>query len=46
MNFMKPETAKVNDLGEENALVVTQFKGKCRNCGKIDHKAAQFKQTI
>jgi hypothetical protein len=23
--------------------VVTQFKGKCRNCGKIGHKAAQYK---
>jgi hypothetical protein len=41
--LMKTETAKINDLGEEKALFVTQFKGKCRNCGKIDHKAAQCK---
>jgi hypothetical protein len=41
--LMKTETAKVILLGEEKALVVTQFKGKCRNCGKIGHKAAQCK---
>jgi hypothetical protein len=29
--LMNSETAKINDLGEEKALVVTQFKGKCRN---------------
>jgi hypothetical protein len=40
---MKTETAKINDLCEEKDLVVTQFKGKCRNCGKIGHKAAQYK---
>jgi hypothetical protein len=40
---MKTETAKINDLGKEKALVVTQFKGKCRNCGKIGHMAAQCK---
>jgi hypothetical protein len=34
---MKTETAKINNLGEEKALVVTQFKVKCRNCGKIGH---------
>jgi hypothetical protein len=38
--LMKSETAKNNDLGEEKALVVTQFKGKCQNCDKIGHKAA------
>jgi hypothetical protein len=41
--LMKTETAKVNDLGEEKVCVVTQFKSKCRNCGKIGHKAAQCK---
>jgi hypothetical protein len=41
--LMKTETAKINDLGEEKALVVTRFKGTCRNCGKIGHKAAQCK---
>jgi hypothetical protein len=40
---METETAKINDLGEEKALVFTQFKGKCRNCDKIVHKAAQCK---
>jgi hypothetical protein len=39
--LMKTETDKINDLGEEKALVVTQFKRKCRNCDKIGHKAAQ-----
>jgi hypothetical protein len=32
--LMKTETAKISNLGEEKALVVTQFKVKCRNCGK------------
>jgi hypothetical protein len=40
---MNTETAKIDDLGEEMALIVTQFKGKCRNCGKIGYKAAQCK---
>jgi hypothetical protein len=45
---MKTEMAKINDLGEEKvgeekALVVTQFKDKYRNCSKIGHKAAQCK---
>jgi hypothetical protein len=29
---MKTETAKINNLGEENTLVITEFKGKFRNC--------------
>jgi hypothetical protein len=40
---MKSEMAKNNDLDEEKSLVVTQFKGKCRNCCNIGHKAAQYK---
>jgi hypothetical protein len=40
---IKTETAKINNLGEEKDLMVTQFKGICRNCGKIGHKAAQCK---
>jgi hypothetical protein len=41
--LMKTETAKMKNLGEEKALLVTQFKEKCRNCGKIGHEAAQYK---
>jgi hypothetical protein len=41
--LMKTETAKINDLGEEKTLVVTQFKGECQNCDKISHKTAQCK---
>jgi Fe-S cluster biogenesis protein NfuA len=41
--LMKTETAKINDLYEEKALVVTQFKGECQGCGKIGHRAAQCK---
>jgi hypothetical protein len=41
--LMKTEIAKINNLDEEKALVVTQFKGKCRNCGNIGHKTAQCK---
>jgi GTP-binding protein EngB required for normal cell division len=40
---MKTKTDKINDLGEEKALVVTQSKGKCQNCSKIGHMAAQCK---
>jgi hypothetical protein len=32
-----------NNLGKESALFTSQFKGKCRNCGKLCHKAAQCK---
>jgi hypothetical protein len=35
--------AKIKYLGEEKALVVTQFKDKFRNCGKIGYKAPQRK---
>jgi hypothetical protein len=41
--LMKTETSKINKLGEEKALVATQFKGKCRNCDKIGHKVVQCK---
>jgi hypothetical protein len=40
---LKPENDESNNLGEEKVLVVTQFKGKCQNCGKIGHMAAQCK---
>jgi hypothetical protein len=37
-------SSKNNDeSGEEKVLFIIQFKGKCRNCGKIEHKAAQYK---
>jgi Zinc knuckle len=29
---------------EEKALFGGQYKGKCRNCGQIGHKAAQYKK--
>jgi hypothetical protein len=41
--LIKTETAKINGLGEEKALAVTKFNGKCRNRSKIGHKAAQCK---
>jgi hypothetical protein len=41
--LMKTETAKINDLGEEKALMGAQFNGKCRNRGNIGHEAAQCK---
>jgi hypothetical protein len=40
---MKTEASKINDLGEEKVLVVTQFNVKCQNCGKIGHETAQCK---
>ena len=39
----KSESTRNDDYGEEKALFVTQFKGKCRNCGKLGHKSAQCK---
>ena len=40
---MKSESSKDEDLRVEKALTATQFKGKCRNCGKLGHKAAHCK---
>jgi Zinc knuckle len=37
---------KNDDYGKEKALFVTQFKGKCRNRGKLGHKSAQCKSKI
>jgi hypothetical protein len=34
----KSESTRNDNYGEEKALFVTQFKGKCRNCGKLGHK--------
>jgi Zinc knuckle len=39
----KSESTRNDDYGEEKALFVTQFKGKCQNCGKLGHKSAQCK---
>jgi hypothetical protein len=41
--LMKTETAKIDDLVEEKALVVTQFNCECQNRGKIGHETAQCK---
>ena len=43
LRFERLSTKQNEDSGEENALFTTQFKGKCRNCGKLGHKAAQCK---
>jgi hypothetical protein len=44
----KKKSIKNDESGEEKALFTAQFKGKCCNCGKLGHKAAQckFKQAI
>ena len=34
----KSESTRNEDFGEEKALFTSQFKGKCRNCGKLGHK--------
>ena len=38
MNIKKDDG--VDEADSEQALVFGQFKGKCHNCGKIGHKAA------
>jgi gag-polypeptide of LTR copia-type/Zinc knuckle len=43
LRFERLSTSQNDNLGEENALFTSQFKGKCRNCGKLGHKAAQCK---
>jgi Zinc knuckle len=43
LRFERLSTSQNDDLGEERALFTSQFKGKCRNCGKLGHKAAQCK---
>jgi len=35
---------KEGEVLEEHALFAGQFKGKCRNCGQISHKAFQCKK--
>jgi hypothetical protein len=42
----KFESTKKDDYGEEEALLVTQFKGKCQNWGKLGHKSAQCKSKM
>jgi gag-polypeptide of LTR copia-type len=41
--FERLSTSQNDNLGEESALFTSQFKGKCRNCGKFGHKAALCK---
>ena len=43
LRFERLSTKQNDDSGEENALFTSQFKGKCRNCGKIGHKVAHCK---
>jgi hypothetical protein len=40
------ESTRNVDYGEEKALLVTQFKGKCQNCGKLVHKSSQCKSKM
>ena len=40
LRFERLSTSQNDNLGEESALFTSQFKGKCRNCGKFGHKAA------
>jgi hypothetical protein len=37
------ETTNDIDLTEEKALFMTSCKDKCQNCGRMDHKATNFK---
>jgi hypothetical protein len=34
------ESTRNDDYDKEKVLFVTQFKGKCRNFGKLGHKSA------
>jgi Zinc knuckle len=43
LQFQRLSTGQNNNLGKESALFTSQFKGKCKNCGKLGHKAAQCK---
>ena len=44
LNINKSETDEDNIL-EEHALFSKQFKGKCRNCGQISHKAFNARRS-
>jgi len=39
----KTDHTKIKGSIEEKALFMGHFKGKCRNCGKLGHKASQCK---
>jgi Zinc knuckle len=43
LRFERLSTGQNDNLGEESALFTSQFKEKCRNCGKLGHKAVQCK---
>ena len=42
----KSESTKRDDFGEERALLTTQYKGKCRNCGNLGHQASQCRSKM
>jgi gag-polypeptide of LTR copia-type len=42
----KSESTRNDDYGEEKALFVTQFRGKCQSCRKLGHKLAQCKSKM
>lgn len=43
LRFERLSTKQNDHSGEENALFTLQFKGQCRNCGKVGHKASGCK---
>ena len=42
----KSESTKRDDFGEERALFTTQYKGNCRNCGKLGHQSSQCRSKM
>jgi hypothetical protein len=45
LRFERLSTSQNNNLGEESALFTSQFKGKCRNCGKLGHTQRNVSQS-
>ena len=42
----KFESLKRYDFGEERALFTTQYKEKCRNCGKLGRQSSQCRSNM